>query len=75
MTEVLDRRGTARPVVVARTRAELSAARAQLPGPVGVVPTMGADTCGFESTHAIAICAMLTPFFFASSSTLVNSSA
>lgn len=42
MTEVLDRRGSARPVVVARTRAELAAARARLAGPVGVVPTMGA---------------------------------
>ena len=34
------------------------------------MPTMGAVTCGFASTHATAICAMLTPFFFASSSTL-----
>jgi pantoate--beta-alanine ligase len=34
--------GTRRALVVARTRAELAAARAALPGPVGVVPTMGA---------------------------------
>ena len=33
-----------------------------------VVPTMGAVTPGLASTHATAICAMLTPFFFASSS-------
>jgi pantoate--beta-alanine ligase len=37
----LERPGTRRPVL-ARTRAELAAARAVLPGPVGVVPTMGA---------------------------------
>ena len=35
-----------------------------------VVPTMGAVTPGLVSTHAMAICAMLTPFFLASSSTL-----
>ena len=35
-----------------------------------VVPTIGAVTPGFARIHAIEICAMLTPFFFASSSTL-----
>ena len=35
-----------------------------------VVPTMGAVTPGLASTHATAICAMLTPFFLDSSSTL-----
>jgi pantoate--beta-alanine ligase len=51
MTEILDRtmlhrttreRPDVRRPVLARTRAELAAARAVLPGPVGVVPTMGA---------------------------------
>jgi pantoate--beta-alanine ligase len=37
---------TAATVTVARTRAELAAARAQLSGPVGVVPTMGALHAG-----------------------------
>ena len=35
-----------------------------------VVPMMGALTPGFERIHASEICAMLTPFFFASSSIL-----
>ena len=35
-----------------------------------VVPMMGALTPGFERIHAREICAMLTPFFFASSSIL-----
>ncbi len=35
-----------------------------------VVPTMGADTLGFERIHASEICAMLAFFFFASSSIL-----
>lgn len=35
-----------------------------------VVPMMGAVTPSFDSIHAIAICAILTPFFFAKSSTL-----
>ena len=35
-----------------------------------VVPMMGAVTPGLARIHAVAICAMLAPFFFASSSTL-----
>lgn len=35
-----------------------------------VVPMMGADTPGFARIQAVAICAMLTPFFLDSSSTL-----
>ena len=35
-----------------------------------VVPTIGAETPGFAMHHASAICAMLTPFFLAISSTL-----
>lgn len=35
-----------------------------------VVPTIGAVTCGFARTHAIAICAIDTPRAFAICSTL-----
>ena len=35
-----------------------------------VVPMMGALTPGLAMIHASEICAMLTPFFFASSSIL-----
>lgn len=35
-----------------------------------VEPTIGAETPDFESTQAIATCAMLIPLFFAISSTL-----
>lgn len=35
-----------------------------------VVPMMGALTPGLAIIHASEICAMLAPFFFASSSTL-----
>lgn len=37
-----------------------------------VVPTIGALTPGFAMHHANAICAMLTPFFLAISSTLLE---
>ena len=36
-----------------------------------VVPTIGAETPGLERIQAIATCAMLMPFFFAISSTLM----
>ena len=39
-----------------------------------VVPLIGAVTPGFVTTHASEICAMLTPFFLDSSSTLVTNS-
>ena len=35
-----------------------------------VVPTIGAVTPGLFMIHAVEICAILTPFRFASSSTL-----
>lgn len=39
-----------------------------------VVPTIGAVTPSFARHHATAICAIVSPFFFASSSTLASMS-